>query len=43
VLERELFGGRSAVHGCMNKKDFLDWSLYFVSDIILLLRTGKGK
>ncbi len=29
--------------GSMNKKDFLDWSLYFVSDIILLLRTGKGK
>ncbi len=25
----------------MNKKDFLDWSLYFVSDISLLLRTER--
>ncbi len=41
VLERELFGGRNAVHGCMNTKDFLDWSLYFVSDISLLLRTER--
>jgi hypothetical protein len=26
-FERELFGGRNSVHGCMNKKGFLDSSL----------------